>query len=195
MKCFNCGKNMPDIASFCSNCGGKLLGVKKNVVAGAVYSIDGARGRHIDVFENKCIIKTKVTLGSFLAQNMTDGEKTIYYRDCVGVQFKNAGLTLGYLQFETSSGMMNNKNSNFFGENTFTWEPGGKNGISNQAMEEVYSYIRKRIDVIKSQGDSGATIIKESSAAEEIQKMKELLDKGIITKEEFELKKKQLLGL
>ena len=35
----------------------------------------------------------------------------------------------------------------------------------------------------------------EYSAAEEIEKLKGLLDRGIITQDEFEAKKKQLLGL
>ena len=35
----------------------------------------------------------------------------------------------------------------------------------------------------------------EISSADEIKKYKELLDSGIITQEEFDLKKKQLLGL
>jgi predicted Zn-dependent peptidase len=38
-------------------------------------------------------------------------------------------------------------------------------------------------------------IINQSSPADEIRKYKELLDDGVITQEEFEQKKKQLLGL
>ena len=39
------------------------------------------------------------------------------------------------------------------------------------------------------------TIVNAISPAEELKKMKELLDLGIITQEEFDAKKKQLLGL
>ena len=39
------------------------------------------------------------------------------------------------------------------------------------------------------------TIVNASSPAEELKKMKELLDLGIITQEELDAKKKQLLGL
>ncbi|MBO5652993.1 MAG: SHOCT domain-containing protein, partial [Clostridia bacterium] len=39
------------------------------------------------------------------------------------------------------------------------------------------------------------TIIQASSNAEELKKYKDLLDAGIITQEEFDAKKKQLLGL
>ena len=41
----------------------------------------------------------------------------------------------------------------------------------------------------------GGTIVNAVSYAEELKKFKELLDSGIITKEEFDAKKKQLLGL
>ena len=35
----------------------------------------------------------------------------------------------------------------------------------------------------------------ETSSADELRKYKQLLDEGVITEEEFEAKKKQLLGL
>jgi predicted Zn-dependent peptidase len=37
--------------------------------------------------------------------------------------------------------------------------------------------------------------IQQTSSADELKKYKELLDQGIITQEEFDAKKKQLLGL
>lgn len=207
MFCSACGKSLPNGSAFCSGCGKQLLSNAssqgnaiqitqnkglKNAVDGCVYSIDGVRGRHIDIYPNKCTIKTKVTVGSIIASNATDGEKTIYYKDCVGVQFKPSGFSIGYLQFETASGMMNNKGSNFFGENSFTFDT---TVISNEKMKEVANYVRKRIDEIKTATDVPTTIINSVSPAEELKKMKELLDMGIITQEEFDLKKKQLLGL
>ena len=206
MFCSGCGKLLPNGSTFCSGCGKQLIKSTsgsdspqisknkgmKNAVNGCVYSIDGVRGKHIDVYENKCTIKTKVTFGSIIASNATDGEKTIYYKDCVGLQFKPAKLTIGYLQFETASAMMNNHGSNFFGENSFTFDI---TVISNEKMEEVANYIRKRIDEIKTAGDRPATIVSAISPAEELKKMKELLDLEIITQEEFDAKKKQLLGL
>ena len=39
------------------------------------------------------------------------------------------------------------------------------------------------------------TVVQQVSAADEIKKFKELLDLGVITQEEFDAKKKQLLGL
>ena len=207
MYCSGCGKQLPNGSIFCSGCGKQLLNSNvsqnagpqmssnkglKNAANGCVYSIDGVRGKHIDVYENKCTIKTKVTFGSIIASNATDGEKTIYYKDCVGVQYKPAKFTIGYLQFETASGMMNNKGSNFFGENSFTFDT---TVISNEKMEEVANFIRKKIDEIKTAEDKPTTVVNAISPAEELKKMKELLDMGIITQEEFDAKKQQLLGL
>ena len=63
-------------------------------------------------------------------------------------------------------------------------------------MEEVANYVRKKIDEIKTAGDrNSTTVVNAISPAEELKKMKELLDMGIITQEEFDAKKKQLLGL
>ena len=154
-----------------------------------VYSLNGVRGRHIEVYEDKCVISVKAGLGSFLTGNISDGEKTIYYRDCIGVQFKKSGLQIGYLQLETASGLMNNRNNNFFNENSFTFDT---TVVSNEKMEEVAAYVKKRVEEIKS-GKADST--PAASPADEIKKYKELLDMGIISQEEFEAKKKQLLNL
>lgn len=204
MFCSGCGKTLPNGSTFCSGCGKKLftnvqhtepeMDVNKGLNTpkdNAVYSIDGARGRHIDVYENKCVIKTKVTFGSIIASNATDGEKTIYYKDCLGVQFKKSGLTIGYLQLETASSSMNNRGSNFFGENSFTFE---LKQVSNEKMEEVSKYIKSKIDEIKNQSNAPTTVISASSPIDEIKKLKELLDMGIISQEEFDTKKQDLLA-
>lgn len=66
-------------------------------------------------------------------------------------------------------------------------------GLKNQ--KEVYSAINEllvaRQENKKSDNNNGYVL----SGADEIKKLKELLDSGIITQEEFDAKKKQLLGL
>lgn len=155
-----------------------------------IYNLDGVRGRHIDVYEDKVVLTVKAGIGSFLTGNLSDGEKTIYYVDCIGVQFKKSGFQLGYLQFETAGGIMNNKDSNFFNENTFTWDTTKQ---SNETMEKVANYCKKMVDEYKSgkRNQSSAQI----SPAEELKKFKELLDTGVLSQEEFDAKKKQILGL
>lgn len=157
-----------------------------------VYEVSGARGRHIKVFEDKCVISTKITVGSILTNNATDGEKTIFYSDCIGVQFKPCGLQVGYLQLETASSSMNNRTTNFWNENSFTFEGDAK---VNYQMEEIANYIKKRVEECKRSQNAPVVVASSVSAADEIKKFKELLDMGIITQEEFDAKKKQLLDL
>lgn len=161
---------------------------------GLIYNLTGCRGRSLRVYENKCIFKVSITVGSILTQNATDGEKTIYYSDVIGVQFKPSGLAIGYLQLETASSSGNNKTSNFFNENSFTYEP---QNITNEEMEKVVAYIRERVEACKEAKNNPviAAPVAAVSVADEIKKFKELLDMGAITQEEFDTKKKQLLGL
>lgn len=112
---------------------------------GLVYDIKGARGRRILIYDNKCIIKVVPTIGSIITKNATDGEKVIYYRDCIGIQSKYCRATLGCFQLETASGLSNNKFSNFFNENTFTFE-----ADKNEMMFEVISFVKKKVEELKS---------------------------------------------
>lgn len=153
---------------------------------GVLYDVKGNRGRSLEVYANKIVIKTAVTVGSIISGNMTDGKKTIYYKDVIGLQYKPCTTTvgfIGYLQLETASPMMNNDKSNFFNENTFTFD---NTTVSNELMEEIEHYIDEQLNKIKS------PLI---SSADEIRKFKGLLDDQIITQEEFDEKKKKLLNL
>ena len=67
-------------------------------------------------------------------------------------------------------------------------------GQNEEAMK-IKSYVEEQI-MNYANNKSGTTIVQQpASPAEELKKMKELLDMGIITQEEFDAKKKQLLGL
>ena len=117
-------------------------------MANFICKIRGSRGRTMTLYDTKCVIKTKVSVGSVLTHNATDGEKTIFLIDVSGVQFKRSGFAIGFLQFETSSMQMNNKNSSFFSENTFTFED-GRNNVTNELMETIYNYVTDRIEELK----------------------------------------------
>lgn len=113
-----------------------------------ICKLAGVRGREIAVYDNKCIITTNVSFGSILTSNALDGEKTIFYIDITGIQFKASGMTIGYLQLETPSMQMNNQSSNQFSENTFTFES-GINGVTNELMYCVKDYIIARTEGYK----------------------------------------------
>ncbi len=183
----NCADNVREGSNFKIN---SNIGPFEN--QDLVYKIDGVRGRHIDIYTDKVVITTKVTLGSLITHNATDGEKTIYYSDCIGVQFKQAKFTIGYLQLETASSNGNHKNSNFFDENAFTYDT---TVISNERMVEVVEYVKSRIDIIK-KGEKPSIVMSNNniSVADELIKLKQLLDIGVLTQEEFDKQKNKLLN-
>ena len=113
-----------------------------------IYEFEGVRGRNLKLYDTKIVITTNVTIGSLLSGNVTDGEKTLFLSDIVGVQFKKSGALIGYLQFETPSMQMNNKSDNMFSENTFTFEE-NKNGITNDLINALYTYLVDRVEEIK----------------------------------------------
>lgn len=113
-----------------------------------VFNLVGCRGRKMRVYQNRCVITTDVTLDSVLTANATDGEKTIFFCDVVGVQFKAAGVLIGYLQLETASGQMNNLKDNMFSENTFTFDDSSGN-VDTALMREVRDYILYQVERTK----------------------------------------------
>ena len=61
--------------------------------------------------------------------------------------------------------------------------------------QEILSLFQVMCDSNKAEQASAASPVQEQSVADEILKLKELLDNGIITQEEFEAGKKKLLGI
>lgn len=76
---------------------------------------------------------------------------------------------------------------------------GGENSIQfgskvNDEAETVTNFIKQKIEEIKNT-PVGGTVIQQSTAADEVMKLKQLLDMGVISQEEFDKKKNELLGL
>lgn len=117
---------------------------KNRQLPGVVFSICGNRGRSIDVYPYKVVITIDSTsLGAIVTGNATDGTKTIYFSDIIGVQYKSPGMTIGYLQLETAASMGDKNQSNFFSENTFTF------GEETDEIKDMYDYILGVLDNYK----------------------------------------------
>lgn len=69
--------------------------------------------------------------------------------------------------------------------------------VAPAAVDRYFKDIREIIENYrKSKKEAqNTTVVMQTSAADELKKFKELLDMGVITQEEFDAKKKQLLGL
>ena len=84
-----------------------------------LYEIDGNMGKTLQVYEDRCVISSKASLKSAFFGHALDGNKEFYYKDLTSVQFKNLGMTTGFLQFEFAGAQ--GGNSNFVNENSFTF--------------------------------------------------------------------------
>jgi len=123
------------------------------------------------------------------------GDKTIYYSDITAIQYKKpVGLFAGYIQFSIAGGREGTRGTNeaSFDENSIVVPIGDDYAI---ASEKIVDYMQERLRAVKS--GKGNTVVNNVavSSADEILKYKQLLDTGIISQEEFDAKKKQLLGL
>lgn len=90
----------------------------------------------------------------------------------------------------------------FFGAPYFRLTISGQGNVvlsslysNERLMKEAFEYIQKRITELSSPTVIVNTPTSTPSAIEQIKGLKELLDIGAITQEEFDAKKKQLLGL
>lgn len=133
--------------------------------------------------------KTVEVSGSIISINesITRKQKTIPINSVISVQIKKPGLIGGYLYFQTVGGL---NNSSMKTVNDFIKD---ENAIvlNSKKKYEVALQIKEYVQKMQSSTNS----INQVSSADELIKYKGLLDQGVITQEEFELKKKQLLNL
>ena len=119
-----------------------------------------------------------------------EGNKEILISQISSVQFKNTGmLTSGYIQFgflggtEARGGLMQatqDENSVMF------------NKKQQKDFESIKRAIDEKIRQTNSPVPRAPVVVSE---LDEIEKLVSLRDRGILTPDEFEAKKKQLLGL
>lgn len=161
-----------------------------------LMSLKGQNGV-ISVYEDRVVLSRSGLLAA-IAQG-AKGDRTYFYSDLSGVEYKKPGMGFnGYLKFivagTASSNINVTKFSSFGDENTLVLKWYGK----SSETDEVYSLIMSKISAAKRPQPQTVHVsapVSTSSSADEILKYKQLLDAGAITSEEFEAKKKQLLGL
>ena len=166
-------------------------GVQKNYK----YCISAHTGTTLEVYDTYLILNFMRTGGlRTVTANVYSGGgtggKRINFADITAIQFKEpAGVTVGFIQFaypgsgEVRGGVIDAIND----ENAIPVSP-----QNLSVAKEVVEYIEKKRGELRT---AGTTVVQQTSAADELKKFKELMDMGIITQEEFDAKKKQLLGL
>ena len=106
------------------------------------------------------------------------------------VELKEAGLIMGHIQF-IIAGTIAKKQSLFASQK----DRADDNTVmfSNKNLNAVAREIKDYIENYKSNASSNNT--NTQSAVAQVKELKELLDMGAISKEEFDKKKKELLNL
>ena len=154
-------------------------------MADAIIVFEGYQGV-IRVYEDKVEIEKR----GFFSNNT---KKTLAMANIVGVSIKPNGWGRGFIEFSTP-GSRDSRNTEeaLHNENALCFKTGKQQDVD---AKKIKDYVDEQILKL-SQNKGGTTIVQQAaSPAEELKKMKELLDMGIITQEEFDAKKKQLLGL
>ena len=81
-----------------------------------IYEYDGNMGKILKVYPDRCVISSKGGVKGAMFGSLLTGDKEFYFKDITSVQFKNLGMTTGYLQFEYPGSHSGN---NFVSENSF----------------------------------------------------------------------------
>ncbi|MFT8362960.1 MAG: SHOCT domain-containing protein [Sporolactobacillus sp.] len=138
----------------------------------------------ISVGEKSLTIKRKGFMS--LATQGLKGEKTIPYKSITSIQLKKPGVTSGYIQFTLIGGNESRKG---------VFDATHDENTVMIASKPAYEDMLELKSYIESEQDESATSQNTASDADELRKYKSLLDDGIISQDEFDAKKKQLLGL
>lgn len=137
----------------------------------------------ICVYEDKVVIKRKglhaVALGK---------ETDVLISRLQGVHFREGGFSAGYLKL-LLAGDKTDVAGTDMNPHTVMFKK-----KSNEKMKAVKDTIYELINSASKESNT-TTVVTATSSADELKKFKELLDANIISQEEFDEKKKQLLGL
>jgi len=146
--------------------------------------LEGVNGQ-VELYDDKVIIKRKGALAK-ITQGFTKGDKTIYLRQVTGIQLKLGGnLVNGYIQFTVPGGNEKSKGA-------FEATQDENSVMFKKSSNDIAISMKNKIEELQRKKDNNHNSL---SGADEILKYKQLLDNGIITQEEFNSKKKDILGL
>ena len=151
------------------------------------FVLEGFKGV-LKVYENRVEINKR---GSGMITG--NSSKTLPIANIMSVSLTPSTVwARGYIEFTVPGGKdSKNIEQAMRNENALPIAAAGQNEIAMQ----IKSYVEEQIMKFAT-NKGGTTIVQQSvSPAEELKKYKELLDSGIITQDEFDAKKKQLLGL
>jgi len=143
-----------------------------------------AHGSILEILDEKVIITPSGFFG--LITRMGSGGKEIPYGSIKGIQFKEAGILLGYLSFTVLGSVE--------AESLFTARVDPNSVCFERHLNEKMLEVKKMIESkIASFQKNQTSKVSGAGAAEEIGKLFELKKAGAISDEEFEMMKSKLL--
>jgi len=148
-----------------------------------IYAMRG-NGDLLEVYEDKVTITPSGVIG-FLCKGLK-GTKTIPFFSISAIQFKKSGITSGYLQFTVPGGneSLGGVLMGITDENTFMFAG------QNELALEIKEYIEKKIQELRKPQIPSS----RSNLPDEIQKLADMKEKGILSDEEFQAAKHRLIG-
>jgi hypothetical protein len=119
------------------------------------------------------------------------GEKRIPVRSVTAVQFKPAGpMVNGFIQFSLGGG---NEARSRFGRQTVDAVNDENSVIFTRKQQGAFTALRDMIDAAVAAGNSSAPAA-TIDPMDQLRKLADLRDSGVVTEAEFQAKKRQLLG-
>jgi len=147
-------------------------------------------GKKISLYQNKVVIGGKKGMMGVL---MAGGaEQTIRVRDIRAVEFKNAGSVInGYIQFSTGSSAKSGG-----GGILAVVDAGDEPNTVHFAKkaQDDFDTLKDKVEEMMDSLDNQGSVTAPTSA-DELKKYGDLLKEGLISQEEFDQKKKEILGL
>jgi hypothetical protein len=148
----------------------------------------------LTVFDDHVEISRKSVMG-FLSQGIK-GDRVIYYSDIASVEYKKPTMMAnGYIQFIITGTTHQNASVGIFGSSMESMKDPNTiilrafNKETPELADKAYKIIMNKLNGAKTNKSD------QVSSADELRKYKSLLDDGIITQDEFDKKKKDLLSL
>jgi hypothetical protein len=139
---------------------------------------------------------SRKSLGGFLSQG-SKGNRRFFYVDISSIEYKKPKFTSnGYIQIIASGTNATNNKNTLFGSSSKTLKDPNTitlRSFSNSEGERVnklYEYIMNKIKEAK---QPKSTIVQQSSKMDELKKLADLYEQGILSQEEFQTEKKKLL--
>lgn len=148
---------------------------------------EGETGQ-IEVYADRVILKRQGAWATFTTGFA--GDKTIFIKQISGIEVRNAGgFIRGHIKILFLGGQ--DASNNIFSDN---FEPSQNTIYFNINQQKSFEEIKALIEKLIAETDNSGSKV-SGIGINDLEKLAELKQKGIITEEEFNIKKKQILGI